>query len=229
MDSKKRIGLSMVSVLGFTALLFTVAAPAAAADAGWKVRVSGVWADPDFRWEQVSELDERQSATTSSDLGFGLGLEYRLSDRLGIEAGVAWLEPEVNVSVEIPSVIEISESDSLGFNPITVALNIYLTPNSSVDVYVAPMIAYVRYDDLTLDLGMFCDPGMLCLFHFDVDDDLGWGAALGVDIPLGDRGWLLSASVGYLDTDIDVTDTDGDSEAFDFDPVTASVGVAYRF
>ncbi len=210
--------------------VLALAVPAGAADPAWKVRVSGVWIDPDFEWEQVvAEYDERQSATAGSDLGVGFGVEYRFSDRLGVELATALLEPEFDVRIEIPSVIDITTSDRLGIKALTAALNIYLTPASPVELYVAPMIAYVAYDDLMFDLGMFCDPGMLCMFHFTVDDDVGWGALVGVDVPLGERGWLFNASAGYLDTDLEVTDPDGDTETFGFDSITASIGIAHRF
>ena len=221
---KCRCAVGIVAVL-----LLAIAGPAAAADPGWKVKVTGVWVDPDFRWESVSEFDERQTAESSSDIGFGLGLEYRISDRLGVELAASWTDPEIAVHYELPDLIDIRDTDTLSFNPITVALNIYLTPNGSVGVYLAPMVAFVQYGDLEYNLGMFCEPGMLCTVQVQVDDDVGWGAALGIDVPLGDRGWVLSGSVGYLDTDLEVTDPDGDTESFGFDPVTATLGIAYRF
>jgi len=210
-------------------LLVAMASQAGAADPGWKVKVSGMWVDPDFRWDSVSEYDERQSAVSTSDIGFGLGLEFRISDRLGVELVASWTEPEIAVHYELPDLVDVRDADTLGFNPITVAVNIYLTPNRPVEVYLAPMIAFVQYGDLAYNLGMFCEPGMLCTIRFKVDDDVGWGAALGIDVPLGDRGWVLSGSVGYLDTDFKVTDSDGDSESFGFDPVTATLGISYRF
>ena len=221
--------LCMIAGLAAVVVVGGASTPAAAADSGWKLRASGLWVEPDFSWEEVSEYGERQSATASGELGFGLGLEYRVSGRLGIEASVAWVAPEIVVSLEQPPIIDVSSGDGLESTTIGLALNIHLTPNAVFDLYLAPTISYVFYGDLTFDLGMFCDPDMLCLFPFEVGDEVGWGGALGVDVPLGQGGWLLNGSVAYQSSDIEVTDPDGDSESFGFDPITIALGVAYRF
>lgn len=205
------------------AALIAVASSSAAAERGWVLRISGAWADPDFSFRQVGE-EEEVRIDVDSEIGFAVDLEYRFSDRLGVDVGVTWVELGTTLTVGIPDVISVSFDDDLSFTPVTAALNIHLTPASTVDLYIAPLIAWVQYGDLEYVIE---DVGRLGV---TIDDDVAWGVALGLDVPIGERGWLVSAAASYLDTDLDGTDQDeGGRESFDFNTIGLRLGVGYRF
>lgn len=97
------------------------------------------------------------------------------------------------------------------------------TPDSPIDLYVGPQLALVRYSNVDMWAGFGAAGASV-----SVEDDVSWGAILGLDVPLGTRGWMVHANVRYLDTDM--KDSGGVS-SFNgkFDPVIFSVGVGYRF
>lgn len=211
-----------VSILAATALL-SFAATASAVEPGWVVRVSAAWADPDFSY-RVQTDEEEVRLDVDSDIGFAADVEYRFSDRLGLDVGMTWVELGTTLTVGVPDVISISLDDDLSFTPVTAALNIYLTPSSRVDLYIAPMLAWVRYGDLE-----YVIEGVDSL-AVEIDDDTAWGAAIGIDVPIADRGWMISGAVSYLDTDLDGTDrSEGGRESFDFNTISVKLGVGYRF
>jgi opacity protein-like surface antigen len=218
-----RLRLAKCTWVLVTAALLAASSAAAAAEPGWVLRVSGAWADPDFSFRQVDEEQEVR-LDVDSEIGFAVDVEYRFSNRLGIDVGVTWVELDTTLTVGIPDVISLSFDDDLSFTPITAALNIYLTPSSAVDLYIAPMIAWVQYGDLEYELEGVGRLGVA------IDDDLAWGAAVGLDVPIGERGWMVSAAASYIDTDLDGTEQDeGGRESFDFNTIGVKVGVGYRF
>jgi outer membrane protein W len=200
-----------------------MAGVAAATEPGWQLKVKGIWADPNL---DDREADEDIVATASADgaFGLGLGVEYLATERFGIELGVMRATPDINVRLEAPLYgTSISESDELTMTPLTLGLNVHLTPNAPVDVYIGPMLAYVMYDDIELELG---DEREVIRF----EDDFTWGVNLGADYPLGER-WSLTAGVSYLDTvleDKSDDDEDDDNDSY-FGTTVFSVGAAFRF
>lgn len=200
-----------------------VAFTASAGEPGWAIRVSGAWLDPDFAYRQV-EGDEEIRIDVDSEIGFALDLEYRFSNRLGVDVGVTWVEFGTPLTVTVPDVITVRLDDDLRFTPLTAALNVYLTPSSAVDLYVAPMVAWVQYGDLEYELE---GVGRLAV---EIDDDLAWGGLVGVDVPIGEQGWMVTGAVSYLVTDLDGTDrTEGGRQSFDFDTLVIRLGLGYRF
>ncbi len=53
-----------------------------------------------------------------------------------------------------------------------------------------------------------------------VDSDVGIGAALGLDVPIGKGKWAFSTGLRYIKTQ---------AEEVDIDPVIVTIGFAYRF
>lgn len=195
---------------------------ALAAEPGWQLRIRGAQVDPDFRFEEVDDVGDRVVVEADSEIGFGLGLEYRVNNRIGVELAALHASPDLDLRVESVDELTVTASDGLGFTPITLGVSVHLTTDAPIDVWVAPQVAYVLYDDVTVS-------AMGETESLDVDDDFGWGATLGADLGLGDGPWSVNAAITYLDTSIEVADDEGDSESFDFDTMIYSVGVGLRF
>jgi outer membrane protein W len=150
-------------------------------------------------------------------------VEYRASRRLGIDLGVVTAEPTIDVLIDEVGVISASAQPRI--TPVYLGLNFHLTPDGPVDVYVGPLIAYVVYSSFDLVV----DPWFLTEEGFTTDDDVGIGVAAGLDIRLGDGGWLLNAAFKYLDTTMVASAPDGGIGKTDIDPMIFSVGVGHRF
>jgi outer membrane protein W len=196
-----------------------------AADRAWLIRVAGVSVDSGAHAVDVAGTSETLSISTSSGFGFGLDLEYRASRRLGVDFGVLSATPAIGTSIDAGwKSISISASADVAMTPISAGLNVHLTPDSRFDVYLGPLIAYVIYDSFTLSAG----PGLS--ESFSSENDVGFGANIGVDVGLGNQSrWTLSAAITYIDTTFEASPSDGAAGSTDFDPMIVGFGFGYRF
>jgi len=148
--------------------------------------------------------------------------EYQFSPRLGVELGVLGAG-SVDVASGIFAGTVGNAVQVSSFTPFTVGLNVHLTPDHLLDVYAGPLLALVSYSsvDVQTTIGNAST-------SVSVDNDVGLGAILGLDVPIGERGWLIQTNLRYVDTDIE--NSGGviliNSE---FDPLIFSVGFGYRF
>lgn len=209
-----------LSLLTFLAVSGSTAAQAE--EARWHVRFGGIVVDGDQAFTTEDASGSRVLAGGNAEIGAGLAVEYRFSDRLGFELGAAFADvPSYEDSTFIDGDGEIGEGPS--FAPATASLNIHLTPDRRVDFYVGPTIAFVQYGDFELDLG----DGIV---EYEVDDDFAWGATLGLDVGIGDRGWSINAAATYLDSDMEISELgSGSTVVVPFDPVMVRLGAAVSF
>lgn len=61
-----------------------------------------------------------------------------------------------------------------------------------------------------------------------VDNDLGFGAIIGLDIPVGDGGWLFQLNLRHISTDMEGREGTNRVDV-DYDPTIFSIGFGYRF
>ena len=210
--------------LAVAGIIGIIAAPAAAADSGWHLRVFAAGFDPDLDVVVPAENPEEIRVTADSDLGFGASLEYQFSGLLGVELGVMKASPAIVLTAaDIPGFGDISLTDSMSTTAITLDLNFHLTPNSqSFDFYVGAGIASMGYGDLR-----YLEPDGDYL-DLDVSNDLGYSAKAGLGISLGKNSkWAAFGGLRYIWTDLEVTQEN--AATFDFDIFSFSVGVAYSF
>ena len=152
--------------------------------------------------------------------------EYRFSRHLGVDLG-AMAGGGVDLVAQTyqgghPTGLTY---DTVGFTPLTAGLGIHLTPDSRVDVSVCPLLAWVRYGNLSVATG---PPGFArTSVHFD--DDLALGAALGLGVPFGERRWSFEANVTYIDSAMSGRGQHGIRVDEDFDVTSFGVGFGYRF
>ena len=210
--------------LAVAGIIGIVAAPAAAADSGWHLRVFAAGFDPDLDVVVPAENPEEIRITADSDLGFGASLEYQFSGLLGLEVGVMKASPAIVLTAEdVPGFGDISLTDSMSTTAITLDLNFHLTPNSqSFDFYVGAGIASMGYGDLR-----YLEPDGDYL-DLDVSNDLGYSAKAGLGISLGNNSkWAAFGGLRYIWTDLEITQEN--AATFDFNTFSFSVGVAYSF
>lgn len=212
------IFLAVITICGFSA------APAAAADSGWHLRVFAAGFDPDLDVMVPAENPEMIRVTADSDLGFGASLEYQFNKLLGLELGYFQASPQIVLSAEdIPGYGDISLEDSMSTRAITLDLYFHLTPNSQYfDFYLGAGIASMGYGDLS-----YAEPDGDTL-DLSVSNDLGYSAKAGLDIALGrNSNWAAFGGLRYIWTDLEVTQED--TATFDFDTFSFTVGIAYSF
>jgi outer membrane protein W len=221
----KETTLSQFLLMALAALCVTLAVPpatASAEDNPWHLRLSMISMDPSGTSVTVSDTGESISYSNTNGTGFGIDLEYRASKRLGIDFGVFSASPSIDVEVGYQP-FTISASGDLKITPICAALNVHLTPNSRFDLYIGPLLAYVRYGGFKLAAA----PGLV--ETFTTEHDFGVGGVVGLDIGLGSGQWSLNAAVRYIDTTLEAASSDGGPGRTDIDPTIYSLGVGVRF
>src|SRR5690349_14559769 len=109
-------------------------------DRGWQVELTGLAA---------------QSTTGSfggyeSSAGFGLGLDYRISPRLGVELDVLSSELEDEITFGFFDEALTIETN-LRMTPVLAGLEVHLTPGRRADLYLGPVLGLMRYDDIEIE------------------------------------------------------------------------------
>ena len=205
--------------------LFTCALCPITADAGdgpWQLRISGLSMNPTGDTVVVPDTGERIFFNAGNGYGFGIDLEYRASRHLGIDFGILTATPVIDVLIDEVGVISASAQPRI--TPIYAGLNVHLTPDSPLDLYIGPVLAYVIYSSFDLVV----DPWFLTE-GFVTQNDFGIGVNLGLDLRLGDAGWLFTAAFKFLDTTLVASPPDESIGRTDIDPMILSIGVGYRF
>ena len=192
--------------------------------AGWSLRVYAASIDFDGsdRYNQGTQPDY------DLDIGFGFGLsaEYRLSRRIGVDVGIlGGAAVDVVLKETGPGEWIWTEYKTLTFTPLSAGLNIHLTPDKDVDVFVRPMLAWIHYGGLTLYSSSDWTASTV-----EFREDLGVGLALGLGVPFGQRDrWSFAASLAYLESDLESKGWDGHHMTSDYDATILGLGFGYRF
>jgi hypothetical protein len=157
--------------------------PVEAADTGWRLRFFAAGFDPDLDTTVTNSDGDDIRVTADTDLGYGVSLEYRFSDLVGLELGVSAGDPDVELSAEVPPFGDVLLSDSLSTRVVTLDVDFHLTPGSpSLDFYLGAGIADVSYGDLHY-VGPDDEP-----LDLRISGDYTWSAKVGLDIALGGNG-----------------------------------------
>ena len=218
------------------ALVLVLGTPALAQD--WQARFHGQWIS--------SSAETVNSAGLGDGVGAYFGVERRLNDRWGIEVGIARGELDSKETVSLGFfglTIDTEIRSQQEWMPLTLAANYHLPTRGDFDLYLAPRIGWVFFDDLEIatrvdgngtiflpgfpvslevpDLG---EPGDQRL-SIGIDDAFLYGLRLGFERPFGSGGWSLSGAVS-----LDVIELESDQGAVgDLDPLTVGIGFARRF
>ena len=217
---RMRVSLSLLSV-AFLVIGFLLAGPSAGeavvddSARGWVLRVSPTWVDSSHSGGFVVGYDDGStvSGVDLADVGVSVVGERRLSPRLGVEIGILATSGLVGVRVRDGAVVNAGTSS---YYSLVVGPEIHLTPGHSADLFFGPYLAFSDRSDVG--------------YHQDrIRGGIGWGAILGVDIPVGKRGWQVCPSVRYVETNLDRTDGNGDRFDLGIDLTAVGVGFGYRW
>lgn len=192
----------------------------------WQLRIGGVWVDSDVNFSETDSDGGRVQAGADSEIGFGVAIERRLSSRLGLEVGALYAAPDLSLDADLANGLSFNVSDSVSFTAITAGLNIHLTPDKAIDVYVGPLLGYALFGDV----GFQVQTGDQTLASdFSSENEFALGAQIGADISFGDGPWSLNLAAKYLDASLKVTDDEGEETDLGFDPLILRVGFGFRF
>jgi outer membrane protein W len=195
-----------------TSLACSVAAPVSLAqESAWTLRFHGAIVDSSS--DADTSVDGGFSSRVDVGGGLGIGAEVRLSERLGLEISTlfAGLEVGMKASANQGS----AQNVEMSMIPLTFGLPIHFDSGKRVDFFVAPTLSVVSYTDVRTSFDRSGAGSRV-----DVDTDIGLGAALGLDVPFGKRGWAFSTGLRYMKTRAQETDVD---------PLIVMVGFAHRF
>jgi outer membrane protein W len=208
--------IQTIGGFGILFALCTVQPAAAADDTGWRLKGTGVAAQPTLGGDDDPAF------------GVGVGLEYRASRRLGVElsALTAEIEEELTFGFFDDSV---TIGTALRMTPVLAKLNVHLTPDSRADLYLGPVAGRMMYGDFDVTVHSSLD-GETVRGSVKTEDDWAWGAHIGVDVPVGDRGLFFTAGATWLKAEVEIEDPEeGGTFSSNLDPLIAQVGFGYRF
>ncbi len=163
----------------------------------------------------TSDFDPGGGETTELDENLGLeaGLEFMVTERIGIEPAIGLLESEL-IFME-PGQPDMDDGDVEGVR-ILGAVNIHFG-NDRVDLFAGPVLGYMLWDDIQ-PVGM--SPGV------PVDDEFIFGAGFGLNVPAGESSWSFNAQLRYLEMELS---PEANSNVLGIDPVELLIGASVRF
>lgn len=217
-NAQRSLGLTLIVVL-----LATGAASAATPAERFCLRVFGVGlavAGDEIRLSgPAANGDARFTLADGSAVGFEL--EYLWRPRIAVELMAhfgdydAALEPAVGARGP-------ASRGSLGSETYTLGVNYRAPTPGRVELTLGAFGGFSYYDDITLAQPATGRPEV-----FRFDDDLGFGAKVGLDLPLGaERRWLASLVVRYQSS---ILEGEVAGQDMDVDPLSLALGVGYRF
>ncbi len=222
-----------IAAAALACLLLAAAASAAAPDQGWRLRVNGYWIDTSEGRVSPSNTGYRSRVENSAAAGGGVAGEYRFGPRLGIELGLlGGADTDYTVAFDAGA---IAVTNTMAFDAACVGLNVHLTPGKQADFYAGPFIAYVTYSDVRVGVpdALPGSTGSLGSVSVDFDEEMAFGANIGVDVPISQRHWIFNAALKYLaaspDTSLEWIGVGTRRESTSIDPLMLGVGFGYRF
>lgn len=159
----------------------------------------------------------REKSWVDAGKVFGASVEYKPTDKLGIELGVMLADQDAHWEFDTESVWLMDEQ-SLDTRIFTLGVNWHLLdPAAAVDLFVGPYVAFASYDTLEFRDGSLGRT-------IDYDNETTFGAQLGLGVPFGDSPVSFQAAIRYIALD-------ADDENFDLgiDPLIGTVGIGFRF
>ena len=201
----RKIAIALIVTLSVLGL----ASQAWAEKGGKRVQFGVVYSSPTGDY-----VDEDETTELDSAVGFQASFEYMVTDLIGVEPAIGFLDHDVTVRETGFPELDLGDTSLFA---LTANVNFHLLRDKKVDFFVGPTIGYAFWGDLKSDL--FGE-------NFPIDDEFIYGVNLGVDIPFGQGGWGFAASIDYLLSDLT---PEGSDAEIGVDPFELRAGVSYRF
>lgn len=223
---RKSNTITVAVAIALALALAGTAGAAGSGDTGWQIRVYGAWVDPDLGSSIVNDDGEPVNVGSNSAFGYGVGLDYRASERISWSLDLLQVAPELTLSADLGPSLELRTEERMQVTPLLLGMGWHVTPGGPVDVAVGPVVGWVQFGDVTFDVGDE-EP-----FRAVTANKPAIGARVAASTALGDGSWSLTGNVTYLKTDLEARNGDGprfDKREFSYDPLIVTVGVGYRF
>ncbi len=193
----------------------------------WIIRGGGVYAATASD-ESISTVtlappltQERTTHSVSDGPGFGVGLEYLLTQRVGLEVAILVTshDSEVVIANDIGT---FTATDSLSLRTFTVGANYHFPAKGRTLWSVGGYLAETFSDDVTLNF-----PALGRTDTISFDQDYGLGVKVGMDLPFAPGSpWTFSIEGRYIFTILEFEAGDSD---LDLNPIVLSLSIGYRF
>ncbi len=223
--------MQLVRTAVTSALLLLGAMPSSAGEAVWRVRFYGFYMGTDGAASFEDAAGTVLSSDNDSGAGFGVAAEYAVSRRLGLELGVSLADHGDFRARPVGGGPQIEASDTLSLLTLAVALNYHVAPDAAADFHLGPILALVDFDDLGIhyDANNAPLPPAPSSVRIGFDSALAVGLNAGVDVTLGDGGWVLYSNLRYLVATLDAQVRGHAAQSVDYDPWTLGLGFGYSF
>lgn len=215
-----------IKIVVFILALFTTNV-ALAADGKWVVRGLPSYFSTTSEKSRATAMlpppvgQETISQGTDGAPGIGVSLEYRWSERLGIE-GAAFLSTHDSDMLISNDLGTFSATDSTRFRTFTIGANYYFQSNGRTQWSLGGFVPLMFADGTD-----HVFPGLNRTESRAYDQDYGLGVKGGVDWSFSAGSpWSLTIEGRYMFLLIMESETVGD---VDVDPLVLSVGIGYRF
>jgi outer membrane protein W len=194
------------AILALAALAIFASAPAMAQDAKSRFFIDVDWVAPNGD-DDITINSVTDAVQGSDDFGYEAGFEGRFNKVFGLEGSLLVGSNDFELDENG------TDLGSLDQRALTAALNFHIIPAKYFDLWLAPVVSWYSFGDLEDINGN----------NIDINDEWGYGAALGFGIGLG-KVVAIDAGVRYVKLDIS-----SGNQSVAFDPVIARVGLAFRF
>ncbi len=196
----------------------------------WTVRGFGVYIDPK---DDVIKTDrfrnpklvERTAWQLEKGVGVGATVERRFSEVFGLEGGLILTQVQSSFKLDLNNAWGISKK-KVGLNLLTFGPNFHIAHEpGKADVYIGPFLGYAFFNGKSY--GVLGESNKR-----DLDNKLGVGLQLGLDLPIHravNGLWNFHAGLRYLKLSSDVDLGVNGSKSVDVDPLLLSAGISYSF
>lgn len=183
----------------------------------WVVRVFGGPWQADDESVLVNTPTLREKSWVDNGVVFGASVEYKPTDKLGVELGIMMAKQDAHWEYDDPT-RWLMDEDTLDTRVLTLGVNWHLLdPTGNLDLFIGPFIGHASFSSLD-----FVD-GPLAR-SVDYDSDVTFGAQLGLGVPFGDSPVSFQAGIKYM-----ALDADDDNFDLALDPLIATAGLGFRF
>jgi hypothetical protein len=198
----------------------------AAAETDWQLRAYGQWLGSSVSaTNRTGQIEV--SGTVGDGLGAGLGLDVELTRRFGLGLDVARGSMGFDITVAVPTLPPATAGSDLKMLSLTLSLPVSIRRTEGSNLYVAPLLGWVSYNDLTLTFAQLGGTRVT----YELADETAVGARLGFDKTLGNSRWSLHAHVDYLRLAADGVNPSNSADRLkiDTDPYAAAIGFGWSF